>query len=86
MASRAIQKLFVGNLNWTTSHRELKNYFAEFGRVVRAEVVFDKTTGLSKGYGFVQVPIASLKAITSKDTHHLEGKRLNVDKAHRGPA
>jgi RNA recognition motif-containing protein len=54
MASKsALQKLFVGNLPWTVGHRELRLFFSEFGRVQSANVVFDKKTGLSKGFGFV---------------------------------
>ncbi|XP_053679433.1 uncharacterized protein LOC128730375 [Anopheles nili] len=46
-------KIFVGNIAWTVGHRELRNYFNQFGKVSWAQVVFDRKTGLSKGYGFV---------------------------------
>lgn len=52
-AARSIQKLFVGNIPWTVGHIELRDFFREFGHVIAANVVFDKTTGCSRGYGFI---------------------------------
>jgi len=49
-----LTKFFVGNLPWTISNRELRNYFKTFGHIATADVLFDHSTGLSKGYGFVQ--------------------------------
>lgn len=74
-------KLFVGNIPWTVSSRELRNYFAEFGRVFQANVVFDKNTGLSQGYGFVSVNKEALDNVESKQQHILEGYNLNVEKS-----
>lgn len=79
MASRQVQKVFVGNLNWTTGHRELRKYFTEFGRVLTAEVVFDKNSGLSKGFGFVQVPSATVQNIDAHQDHVLEGRKIRVE-------
>lgn len=79
MASRQVQKVFVGNLNWTTGHRELRKYFTEFGRVLTAEVVFDKNSGLSKGFGFVQVPSATVQNIDAQQDHVLEGRKIRVE-------
>lgn len=83
MATRQIQKVFVGNLNWTTSHNELRKYFTEFGRVFSAEVVFDKNTGLSKGFGFVQVPNKTVENIHSQKNHVLEGRKIRVEKVNQ---
>lgn len=43
----------MSNLPWTVSHNELRQYFSKFGPVQLATVVFDKSTGLSKNFGFV---------------------------------
>lgn len=80
---RTLQKLFVGNLHWTIGHRELKEYFTEFGRVLAANVVFDKKTGLSKGYGFVvfKSPDNILQNIEARSRLSLEGQKLTIQKS-----
>lgn len=77
--------LLVRNLPWTVSATELQQYFAQFGHIVRANVVFDKTTGFSKSYGFVT--FQSKKAVDnvlSKPSHLLEGKALSIDSHSKG--
>lgn len=46
-------KIFVGGLAWDTQRHTLKRYFEQFGEILEAVVITDKTTGRSKGYGFV---------------------------------
>lgn len=71
-ASRSL-KIFVGNVPWTVGHRELRNYFAQFGKVSWAQVIFDRRTGLSKGYGFVSFQKASaLDNLEATKKHTLE--------------
>ncbi|CAN7998181.1 unnamed protein product [Ixodes pacificus] len=53
MATRSALKVFVGNLSWTVGRRELRDYFSQFGYVTSSNVVFNKETGMSKGFGFV---------------------------------
>lgn len=72
---RAFHKLFVSNLPWTVGNTELKNYFMSFGKVVSANVVFDKKTGLSQKYGFVEISRAALPNLEDKE-HRLEGNRI----------
>lgn len=82
MAARAAYKLFVGNLPWTVGHRELRMYFSEFGPVASAIVIFDKNTGLSRGYGFVVLGNKSgFSKVTNKQTHVLEGNQITVQAA-----
>lgn len=64
--ARGIQKIFVGNLNWTIGHQELRKYFTEFGRVLKAN-----KAGLLRGY--------FLQKIENKS--RLEGQRLTIQKA-----
>lgn len=80
MASAArAARLYVGNLAWTVGHRQLREYFAQFGPVQSARVIFDRSTGLSKGYGFVEFASPSGAAdATNKQFHTLEGLNLNV--------
>ncbi|XP_061396902.1 uncharacterized protein LOC133332517 [Musca vetustissima] len=80
-ATKSVYRLFVGNLPWTVSHQQLKGYFKEFGRVINANVVFDKKTGLSRGYGFVTVnSLKAVQAIENEQKHTLEGHYLNIQK------
>ena len=53
MSVRQFYRVFVGNLPWTIGNNELRAFASSFGAVQQAVVVFDKSTGLSKGYGFV---------------------------------
>lgn len=71
--------LYVGNLPWTIGHRQLREYFSQFGPVRSARVIFDKSTGLSKGYGFVEFESrAGVADVTNKQQHTLEGLKLNI--------
>jgi len=49
------KKLFVGNLSWDTDDAKLTEFFSQAGKVVSANVVSDKYTGRSKGFGFVEM-------------------------------
>lgn len=80
---RNLQKIFVGNIPWSVSHLELKNFFNQFGRVEKASVIFDKSTGCSKGFGFVVYDQSEsgpdpLKKIESINSLVLEGHTLNI--------
>lgn len=78
-AGKGLYTLFVGNLPWTVSGFELKQYFSQFGHVSAAKVIFNRETGMSKHYGFVDLPNKNTyDAILSKGVHKLEGKTLMV--------
>ena len=46
-------KVFVGGLAWETPTEEMRKYFEQFGDILEAVIITDKSTGKSKGYGFV---------------------------------
>ena len=48
--------IYVGNLAYSVTDNELRDAFAEFGEVSRANVIMDRDTGRSKGFGFVEMP------------------------------
>lgn len=77
----SLARVFVGNIPWTIGNRELKQFFTKFGPVAQVNVIFDKKTGVSKGYGFVQfVKKDSIESV--KDNKHiLEGQVLNIQTA-----
>lgn len=73
---RSIHKLFVSNLPWTVGNIQLKNYFQNLGlKVLSANVVFDKKTGLSQKYGFIEINKNQLNLLEQKDLK-LEGNRI----------
>src|SRR3954469_11919974 len=49
------KRIYVGNLPWAYSSSDLENLFRDFGDVAAAEVVTDRDTGRSRGFGFVQM-------------------------------
>ncbi|XP_046408580.1 SRA stem-loop-interacting RNA-binding protein, mitochondrial-like [Ischnura elegans] len=83
MAGRvAARKIFVGNLPWTVGHSELRQYFSEFGHVSSANVVFNRDTGISRGFGFVVFGNKSaLTAVMDRTNHQLEGSQISVQSA-----
>lgn len=75
--------LYVGNLTFSTTTGELETMFAEFGEVARAQVVTDRDTGRSRGFGFVEMATsdAANKAISSLDGKNIAGRPLKVNVA-----
>lgn len=77
------KKLYVGNLSYNTSEDGLRNLFANFGNVVSAKIVFDRDTGNSKGFGFVEMNTdeEAGAAIAGTNGHELDGRQLRVNEA-----
>lgn len=76
------QKFFVRNLPWTVGSRQLKEYFSAFGHVNSASVVFDKNTGMSRGYGFVNFSTKEAhEAMSKQKIHSLEGRIIGIEQA-----
>ena len=75
--------LFVGNLNFATTTQDLENLFAEYGEVTEAQVITDRDTGRSRGFGFVEMASTegAEKAISSLDGRDLSGRQLKVNVA-----
>ncbi len=84
-------RIFVGNLSFNTSDDELRNAFSPYGEVDSAQVVTDRETMRSRGFGFVDMPDddAAQQAISSLNGTELQGRALNVSEAKpredRGP-
>jgi len=77
------QKLYVGNLPYTTTDQELQDLFAQHGTVLSATVVTDRYTGRSRGFGFVEMESAeaSQQAITALHDSEFQGRKLVVNEA-----
>ena len=76
-------KLYVGNLSYDTTSSDLNTLFAPHGTVSSAEVIQDRETGRSKGFGFVQMGSDSeaQAAITALSGHEHDGRALTVNEA-----
>jgi RNA recognition motif-containing protein len=76
-------KLYVGNLTYSTTSQTLQQMFSEHGDVRSAEVVMDRDTGRSKGFGFVEMGTdqAAKAAITALNGKDVEGRALTVNEA-----
>jgi cold-inducible RNA-binding protein len=77
------QKLFIGGLSSSTSNERLRDVFAQLGVVESAEVVVDRQTGRSRGFGFVQMATgeAAEAAVKKFDGHEVDGRTLKVEHA-----
>jgi RNA recognition motif-containing protein len=76
-------KLFVGNLSYETTSDEVRELFSEVGAVESCQVILDRDTGRSKGFGFVEMN-SKAEANTAKDRFdgkELNGRALKVDEA-----
>ena len=73
--------IYVGNLAFSTGSGELERLFAQHGPVTKAQVVTDRDTGRSRGFGFVEMGTteAAEKAIASLDGADFEGRNLKVN-------
>ena len=75
-------KIYVGNLPFRTSSNELADMFGRFGEFQSADVVLDRDTGRSRGFGFVEMPDdAARSAIEELDGSDMDGRRLTVNEA-----
>ena len=77
------KKLYVGNLTYGTTDSDLQTLFGPFGTVQSAQVIMDRDTGRSKGFGFVEMNSGeeAQAAITGLNEHELDGRRLTVNEA-----
>ena len=75
--------IYVSNLSWGTSSDSLQALFAQFGEVTSANIITDRETGRSRGFGFVEMPddAAGQKAIDELNNTDFEGKTLSVNVA-----
>ena len=77
------KKLYVGNLPWSVTNDSLEQLFSGFGSVTSAQVVQDRETGRSRGFGFVEIQEdeAAQRAIDEMHDKEVDGRRLTVNEA-----
>ena len=76
-------KIYAGNLSYSVSEDDLRAAFSQFGAVDSADVIIDRNTGRSKGFGFVEMSNddeakAAIAGLNGKD---LDGRAMNVNEA-----
>jgi RNA recognition motif-containing protein len=77
------KKLYVGNLSYNTTEDGLRNLFAGFGNVASAKIVFDRETGNSKGFGFIEMSTdeEANAAIAGTNGREVDGRQIRVNEA-----
>jgi RNA recognition motif-containing protein len=76
-------RIFVGGLALTTTEAELRQVFTPYGRVEHLQILHDRETGRSRGFGFVEMPnpAEAQAAIEGLNGRSLEGRFLTVNEA-----
>jgi RNA recognition motif-containing protein len=77
------KKLYVGNLSYSVRDSDLEDLFAAHGSVQSAQVIMERDTGRSKGFGFVEMSNdqEAQDAISALNGRELEGRTLTVNEA-----
>jgi RNA recognition motif-containing protein len=77
------KKLYVGNLTYNVNEADLEALFAPFGTVQSAQIIVDRDTNRSKGFGFVEMDTdaQAQAAIQGLNDHEHDGRRLTVNEA-----
>jgi RNA recognition motif-containing protein len=76
-------RLYVGNLSYNVTNQQLEEMFTQYGQVKSAQVVMDRDTGRSKGFGFVEMVDANhaREAMEGLNMKEIDGRSLTVNEA-----
>ena len=77
------KKLYVGNLTYNVNESDLEALFSQYGTVQSAQIIVDRDTNRSKGFGFVEMgsDAEAQAAIQALDGHDHDGRNLTVNEA-----
>ncbi len=75
------KKLYVGNLTYDTTEDNLVELFGEYGEVLSAQIIHDRETNRSKGFGFVEMANGADEAATALNGQDYRGRNLTVNEA-----
>src|SRR5262245_18058415 len=75
--------IYVGNLSWSCTNEDLMTLFSQHGTVARAQVILDRETGRSRGFGFVEMPneAEAKVAVEALNNFNFQGRPLTVNEA-----
>ena len=75
--------IYVGNLSFDVTEQDLRQAFEAFGEVTSANIISDKFTGQSKGFGFIEMSAKeqAQAAIAGMNGKEMKGRALNVNEA-----
>lgn len=76
-------KIYIGNMPYTLTSDELSDLFGQHGQVAEANVIMDRETGRSKGFGFVDMPndAEAKDAVNALNSTQMSGRTLRVSEA-----
>jgi RNA recognition motif-containing protein len=77
----ASKNLYVGNLPFSTTEQELTDLFSQYGTVTKSQVIMDRETGRSRGFGFVEMSSGADEAVQAMNGAEYQGRRLTVNEA-----
>ncbi|MFO0959140.1 MAG: RNA-binding protein [Isosphaeraceae bacterium] len=75
------KKLYVGNLTYTTTQDDLVALFSDYGEVLSAQIIYDRETNRSKGFGFVEMASGADEAANALNGQDFQGRNLTVNEA-----
>jgi RNA recognition motif-containing protein len=75
------KKLYVGNLTYDTTEDNLVELFSEYGEVLSAQIIIDRDTNRSKGFGFVEMSDGADEAANALNGQDFRGRNLTVNEA-----
>ncbi len=75
------KNLYVGNLPYGTTDADLRTAFEQFGEVIKAQIIMDRDTGRSRGFGFVEMASGGEEAIEGMNGADFQGRKLTVNEA-----
>ena len=73
--------IYVGNISWGLTDKDLENVFAEHGTVTSAKIITDRATGRSRGFGFVEMSDGAEAAIEALNGTEVDGRELVVNES-----
>jgi RNA recognition motif-containing protein len=78
------KKIYVGNLSIDTKEDNLRELFSEYGNIISLKIITDQYTGISRGFGFVEMANEGevRNAISSLNGRELDGKNIKVNEAY----